>query len=279
MKKQAAKKNVVGEWDNVWKSFSTDSDAIKKRKNAFTRGDPDNIYQFWQKAYFHDFQKLIKNQGYKLFLELGSGRGTTSMFLADSGDYDITMVDLSENAFKTAQQNFQMENLKVPKFVLADVEETGLDGNSYDCIYNIGLLEHFYDPSKVIKESYRLLKNGGMIFMPIVPDLPLAKSSFARFVFNFPSLLKQTKLNLFSQKKFLSRNAQMVRTSPGKDAYLRIAREMGFINCCCISYNPYWKVNNDGWFEKNITLQAYKLHHDLFKKTAAQLFFCKSVKG
>ena len=61
----------------------------------------------------------------------------------------------------------------------------------FDCIYNIGLLEHFENPAPTMEEAFRLLKPGGLIFMPIVPAMPYRKSIFARLLFNPVSLVKK----------------------------------------------------------------------------------------
>lgn len=55
----------------------------------------------------------------------------------------------------------------------------------------------------------------------------------------------------------------MVRTQVDRAQYLKIARDVGFVDCACIPYNPYWKVNREGWFEDKVTLRAYTWHHKL----------------
>lgn len=68
-------------WDNIWKGES-DSEKLNLH---FTKVKPKTIYQFWQKAYAQDLLNLIKEKDYKSFCELGSGRGTTSMYLSYAG--------------------------------------------------------------------------------------------------------------------------------------------------------------------------------------------------
>jgi 2-polyprenyl-3-methyl-5-hydroxy-6-metoxy-1,4-benzoquinol methylase len=254
-------------WNSIWESQSS-SDIINKK---FTLKAPQSIYQFWQQVYAMDLIDLIKNKKYQKFCELGAGRGTTTMYLAQEGYSDLTMVDLAKEGFEIAANSFSHYGLKQPQMILADVEKSGLLYDFYDCIYNIGLLEHFIDPSKTLQEAYNLLKKNGLIFMPIVPELPVSKSLIQRFFFNPISLLKIAIKFLLNIKK-PNEDTNMTRTDYDKQSYIKICEKIGYKNVKCIAYNPYWKVNNDGWFENNITFPIYLWHYNTFKKGKALSF-------
>lgn len=247
-------------WNSIWQSQSS-SGIINKN---FTLTAPQSIYQFWQKVYALDLIDLIKDRNYKKFCELGAGRGTTTMYLAQEGYSDLTMVDLAKEGFEIAANSFSHYGLKQPQMILADVEKSGLPYDSYDCIYNIGLLEHFIDPSKTLQEAYNLLSKKGIIFMPIVPELPLSKSLMHRILFNPISLLKIAIKSLLKINK--NDTSNMTRTDYDKNFYKEICEKIGYKNVQCISYNPYWKVNNDGWFENNITFPIYLWYYNTYKK-------------
>src|ERR1700730_12524060 len=83
---------------------------------------------------------------------------------------DVTMLDRSSAGFKVARANFTAEGLRLPEFVQADAQQTGLPSESYDCIVSIGLLEHFEDPRPVLAESLRLLRPGGLQFAVVIPE-------------------------------------------------------------------------------------------------------------
>ena len=244
-------------WDNIWEDFD---DKNQTHRVLFTTEEPQTIYQLWQRAYFEDLWHLIKDRNYSKFLELGSGRGTTSLYLADSGVEDITLVDLSKHAFKIAEDEFRRRRFKVPKMVMADVEQTNLPGATYDCIYNIGLLEHFNDPFPTLQESFRLLRQGGMIFMPIIPALPYTNGTLQRLLFNPLGHIKLALYNTLRPDHKQSADSNMIRTTTNKSDYLEMVHRAGFTNVSCLPYNPYWKVNRDGAFERNVTLKAYKRH-------------------
>lgn len=246
-------------WNEVWQDQSS-KDLLNP---MYVEGEPTTIYQFWQKGYADDLLATIKDKNYKSFCELGSGRGTTTMYLAKESYQDLTMVDLAEQGFQVAAHSFDHYNLTAPKMMMEDVEKTSLRAQSFDCIYNIGLLEHFDDPKPTLQESFRLLKQNGMIFMPIVPQQPLYKSFLSRLLFNPLALAKILVKQMITSKV---QNNSINRTAFRRDFYIEICKELGFKNIKCIPYNPYWKVNNDGWFEDHITLPCYKWYYRSFKK-------------
>ncbi|MFN7291341.1 MAG: class I SAM-dependent methyltransferase [Pirellula sp.] len=229
------------EWDAIWKTVG---DLGHARAKVFTRSTPKTIYEFWQKCYFEDLLLTMQPQPDWAFLELASGRGTTSTYLASKGFKNITLLDLSESALEQAKKNFISENFQVPQTIVGNAEATGLPPNSFDCIYNIGVLEHFEDPSAILAESLRLLKPGGKIFMPIVPAMPYSHSILSRVLFNPLSLARQIVKKLL-RRASTSSESTMVRTSTNAEEYLRVARKVGFSNAVCVSYNPYWKLYSD----------------------------------
>lgn len=246
-------------WNEVW-SNQSDEELLNP---MYTESIPKDIYQFWQKGYALDLIDLIKDKSYSSFCELGSGRGTTTMYLAKAGYKNLTMVDLAEQGFIVANHSFRHYGLPIPKMILEDVEQTNLSGESFDCIYNIGLLEHFDDPRPTLNETFRLLKKGGMIFKPIVPVQLLYKSFFQRLVFNPISLAKILVKKIIVKK---SKENNINRTDYRREFYMKLCEEIGFKNIQCIPYNPYYKVNDDGKYLNTITLPIYQWYYNTFKR-------------
>jgi ubiquinone/menaquinone biosynthesis C-methylase UbiE len=245
-------------WNEVWSKENAQVNPY------FEKGSASTINTFWQQGYAIDLLNLIKDKGYKNFCELGSGRGTTSMYLSDAGYTDITMVDLATEGFEIAKVSFPHHNFKTPNLVLANVENTGLESESFDCIYNIGLLEHFEDPSLTLKEAYRLIRPGGMIFMPIMPEFPPSKSNHLRFIFNPLASIKLFIKSVFMQKKEFK--SEILRTTYDDKFYSKICSSLGFQDVQCLQYNPYFMVNEKGFILQNIVLPLYKFYYKLFKK-------------
>lgn len=222
------------EWDGIWKNANKTNGLPNI---LFTKGDAKSIYQFWHKGYANDLLKLLPPQKDIKLLELGSGRGTTSMYLADNGFTDITLVDLSKEGLAQAIDNFTLFQLPKPKIQVTDVRKTKLESENFDCIYNIGLLEHFEDPVPVLKEAKRLLKKGGIIFMPVVPRYSFWRGWRIRVLLNPLSVLKHFVKQVFGLIK--TGNPDMVRTSYNEDQYLKFLEEAGFTN---VSVLPYIRI-------------------------------------
>lgn len=113
-------------------------------------------------------QKLVRHlvSKYKMmpqstFLELGCGRGEHLALFQQEG-LNVTGMDLSPEASKFAP------DLNI---ICTNLEEHGipLPDTSVDIVYSKSVLEHFYYPEKIVKESYRVLKPGGL-FVALVPD-------------------------------------------------------------------------------------------------------------
>ena len=245
-------------WNDIW-SEQSEKDLLNP---MFTDANPANMYQFWQQAYARDLIELIKNKNYSSFCELGSGRGTTTMYLARAGYTNLAMVDLAEQGFEVAKYSFRNYNLPQPEMILANVEDTPIPSASYDCIYNIGLLEHFENPKPTLKEAFRLLKSGGLIFMPIVPTQPIYKSFPSRAIFRPFSIPK------IIIKKILGRgeDSNITRTEVRRSQYEAICKDLGYKNIKCIRYNPYWKLHPDSSKAGKLMFNVYTWHYNRFRK-------------
>lgn len=249
-------------WDEVWSDLESD------QVQAFTRAAPRTLQQFWQRCYFEDLWEISgKRRPGGRFLEQGSGRGTTSMYLASRG-CDVTMLDLSAHAFEVAAANFARESLPLPTFVVGDARDTGLPSESYDCIYNIGLLEHFDDPEPVLAEAVRLLRPGGWLFMVIVPRVPARNAWLVKLLFRpwslLPSGLKKRAKRVLGGGETdtnVDIATEMTRTELGPSTYLAALARLGVVEAACVPYNPYHQIYLRRWQERWMAVPLFHLHH------------------
>lgn len=154
-------------WNERWPAIGAGEQCC-----MYTRGIPKNDgaenHQRYYKLLSGKLRSVADWQKWR-FLELGAGRATTSMYLMADGAADVTLLDLSQECFKIVAKNWREHRLPTPKCAMADCCNTGLPDASYDCIYNVGLLEHFWeDPRPVLCETVRLLAPGGLLFSIIV---------------------------------------------------------------------------------------------------------------
>ncbi|KLE11783.1 hypothetical protein AF80_00095 [Aliarcobacter butzleri L355] len=137
----------------------------------WTRGEVENQIQLAFRNHWTLFSELMKKEpnynGGKRALEIGCGRGSLSCYFSDAG-FDCTLVDLSASVINVAKSIFERNNLKA-NFQVGDANALEIPDNSFDVIYSIGLLEHFEDIEKPLKEQIRVLDKGGIWFGYIVP--------------------------------------------------------------------------------------------------------------
>lgn len=270
------------EWDAIWSRIESDD-----RRVLFTRGAPTTLTQLWQRAYFDDLWALTAHVRDAPFLELGSGRGTTSMYLA-SRRRDVTLVDLARAGLDLAGRNFRAFGLPAPRLHVADARDTGLPAGRYGCVYNIGLLEHFDDPVPVLQEALRLLQPTGLLFMVIVPErspwcaLPVRLAlnpigTFARLAAaaarrgaarlrRKPSPREPAETSQIAEPAL--NGQEMVRTSYSRADYVRWLRALGQPDATCIPYNPYFGAYRTAALERLITVPVYRTHLALRRRLA-----------
>jgi len=245
------------EWDRFWKDGVGSENEI-----LYTPGTPRTLLQLWQRCYFEDLWAMVADHTSTCsFLELGCGRATTSMYLAAHG-CNVTLLDKAPHALALAEHNFAKCNLPRPRTVLADAAHTGLRDASFDCIYNIGLLEHFEDPTPVLREAWRLLRPGGVIFMVIVPRVPFTRSLAMRFRLQPGAAMMFCAKNVL--KYLLGKNrpaAGITRTDLSAGEYVRIMKAIGCRDAQCISYNPYHPIDACRDREIQKTVPFYWQHY------------------
>jgi len=99
----------------------------------------------------------------KPILDIGCGFGEFALAFADEPidmGIDINARDLYEAA----------KTKKYKNLTLADARDLPFADNSYASIFSISTLEHIENPDQVLKEAYRVLKPGGILFLTLETD-------------------------------------------------------------------------------------------------------------
>jgi SAM-dependent methyltransferase len=100
-------------------------------------------------------------------LEVGAGSGRLSCLLGMAG-YRTVCLDYSLEALKAAQVNYATAKTQ-GRFIVGDGSGLPLRDGAFDVVLSTGLLEHFHDPSPIVREMVRVLKPGGLFYSDIVP--------------------------------------------------------------------------------------------------------------
>lgn len=92
-------------------------------------------------------------------LDIGCGRGDFLGAFKNAG-LDCYGVDLSD---RCSENNLMVEYRDISK------EKVPYPDSFFDVVYHKSLLEHFYSPDNLMKETFRVLKPGGLVVI-LTPD-------------------------------------------------------------------------------------------------------------
>ncbi|MBS3151261.1 class I SAM-dependent methyltransferase [Candidatus Woesearchaeota archaeon] len=114
------------------------------------------------------FSKRVKNFLVKnlkegdSILEPGCGSGYVSIQFAKEG-YNVTFLDNSDIALKLVKEQYPKANT-----IKADINKMPFRSSTFDLTWNYGVIEHFDNPEKVVKEMIRVTKEQGKLIL-VVP--------------------------------------------------------------------------------------------------------------
>ncbi len=129
-----------------------DEDNFLKSVHLFKDRFEDNGFDI---TYFKD----------KKCLDLGCGGGRYSTALSLLGAKTISGIDISEESISNATQRAQQFDIENVTFQVASGEKLPFDEEEFDCVICSGVLMHTADPEKLISETARVLKKGGMVYL------------------------------------------------------------------------------------------------------------------
>lgn len=119
---------------------------------------------FAQKAY-SILIKYIKNDHRKI-LEIGSGTGRFCIALAKKfPDKDIIGIDYTDEAINLSKEGVKHRKLTNVQFYKNDLFNLPYKDNSFDFVFENGVIEHFINYEDAIKEMIRVTKVGGTVIV------------------------------------------------------------------------------------------------------------------
>lgn len=183
------------DWNEVWKEHKT-----------------KNSYNFYQSRIERSRNKVstfiengIKFQKDELILEAGCGDGSVIFSLLENFDVNCVGLDFSENAMMQAEK-IMKERKQYFEFDLGDVHNMKYNDYTFDKVISLGVIEHFNDPEKIIKEMYRVLKKDGVLII-MTPNKysigvidRLIKQFFHKWPFGFQTEYSTSELKFLCSK-------------------------------------------------------------------------------
>lgn len=158
--------------------------AMKKQFMRYIRsGFPYNFYQ-------------------KKVLEIGCGHGGISTFFAVNGASEVVGIDLNTlhleiaNKFKKKiEKDLNITNGLNLRFQEMSAYEMNFEPESFDIIIADNVFEHFMETEKVLEQSFKILKPGGMLVIPSFPSI------YSKYGLHLKQGLKMPWANLFFSEK------------------------------------------------------------------------------
>ncbi|MBT3585375.1 MAG: 3-demethylubiquinone-9 3-O-methyltransferase [Halobacteriovoraceae bacterium] len=103
--------------------------------------------------------KIIKGEKRKI-LDIACGGGFLANHLAEEG-HQVSGVDLSPSSLKTATS---FDKTNTVAYSVCDAHHLPFEDNTFDVVCVMDFLEHVENPSLIVKEASRVLKEGGHFF-------------------------------------------------------------------------------------------------------------------
>lgn len=102
-----------------------------------------------------------------IVLDLGSGAGMDAILAAKKvGDKGkVIGVDMTEEMIEKARENAKKQGVKNIEFLLGEIEHLPIGDNSVDTIITNCVINLTPDKAKTFSEAYRVLKQGGKIYL------------------------------------------------------------------------------------------------------------------
>lgn len=118
---------------------------------------------FSEKEYDRIFDRHLQGKGAGRALDIGCASGVSAVILARRG-FQVKGIDISPKLIEQATRLWKGEKNQ-PEFSVGDAENLAVAAESIDLCFLGGVIHHFPDPGKVLKELSRVLKKGGLLLM------------------------------------------------------------------------------------------------------------------
>lgn len=110
--------------------------------------------------YFRDYLSKLKG---KTILEIGCSNGHgASLIKKYFSPKEIIATDLDERLLNLAKKNIKEASIK---FEIADATKLRFKNNTFDAVFDFGVIHHIPDWENCLKELHRVLKPKGLVFI------------------------------------------------------------------------------------------------------------------
>ena len=178
----------------------------------------------------YQLERYTSIQG-KNTLDVGCGYGPTAYCLSKKSNY-VVAIDIDLDSIKDARR-YVVKEIERIDFIQNVAENLALKNEKFDIVILIDVLEHVKSPEKALKESVRVLKRDGLLYVEFNPYYSLAGSHLYEYTFLPVQLLPEKfvrsyviakRWNPFNPKKFKSKKEELAHKSFLLDVYSNLSR-------------------------------------------------------
>lgn len=169
------------------KTFYKINEFVAKTSPMRTHYDSSNVIERWiwgrKKQIIKD---LLSHTKYTNVLDLGCGDG--GLYSLVEKDKKYTGIDISPTQLEAFKKTIGKSNKNKPQLLLGDISTLPFKESSFDLAFVCDVLEHVIDPSQVIREVQRVMRNKGYIIIciPNEPMLQIVRLITLRFPLRSP---------------------------------------------------------------------------------------------
>ncbi len=163
--------------------------------------DKNLIQRFVHGSRFREVEKLIELTGGTI-LDIGCADGVfTNVVLAKSKANKIIGVDVLKHSIAWAKNHWK-KNKKM-SFRVADAHKLPFKTGTFEAVVALEVLEHVFDPQKVVNEIKRVLKKDGYAVMLVPAESTLFKVVWFFWTKNKGNIWKETHIHHYSSGRLL----------------------------------------------------------------------------
>ncbi len=218
-------------FDSKWAKIKSNPQTDEEASVFVERGaTPKTQRQLNLYNYFLFIKNVLEKANARSVLEIGCGRGTLGLYLAEYLGKEISLLDSAPNAIEVAKEQFRAHKQEASYYV-RDALNSGLPEESFDAVISIGLAEHFNGDGveNLFREQHRLLKKGGVMVSLNIPQ------KFSAQILNIA--MRKIKKTLGFYNGNVRRD--YYRNDYAPEEYKHAARIVGFQNIFFIHVAPF----------------------------------------
>lgn len=161
----------------------------------YHRSIKENVFQrYWHKRRFQEVGKLTEPVKGKV-LDIGSADGVFSKVILDKSKAEqVIGIDVLKSSVDWANKHWKTRKMK---FLVGNAHKLPFKSEVFEAVFLLEILEHVFDPIKVLKEVERVLKKGGYAIFLVPTESLLFRIVWFLWSFYRGKIWKETHIHAY----------------------------------------------------------------------------------